>query len=295
MAQQRWPNLYLGGVPKAGSRSLAEALGSHPDVFVPVVDCPRFFLDLDIDRSRARFFRVVQHEDDYLNLFEPGHDARYLCDSSVEYMFHEEALRRIREVSPRSKMIVLLRDPVRRAYSHYLNDLREGIETRTFEEAVRQQIADPGAEPWPSRYVAYGHYPDGLRNAMAIFGDDLLVLLFEDLTRQGDVALGQVAEFLDLPSRGFPTLLGHLNRAAVPRGQLAGRMMGSSALRTVGRLLVPPVLRPAARAVLVGAAPPGLEDSVRRLLVDEYRPDVGQVAELLGRELPWTSFAQEPR
>lgn len=295
VAEQRWPNLYLGGVPKAGSRSLAEALGAHPDVFVPVIDCPRYFLDLDIDRSRARFFRVVQDEDEYLALFEPGHDARYLCDSSVEYMFHEQALHRIREVSPHSKLIVILRDPVRRAYSHYLNDVREGIEKRTFEEAVRDQIAAPDAQPWPSRYVAYGHYPQALRNALSIFGEDLLVLLFEELTQRGDEVLAEVGDFLDLSPGAFPRSFGHLNRAAVPRGRLAGRAMGSLALRTIGRFLVPTALRPAARAVLVGARPPALQDSARELLVQEYRPDVEQVAELLGREPPWPSFAREPQ
>lgn len=291
-ADGRWPNLYLGGVPKAGSRSLADALGAHPDVFVPVLDCPRFFLDLRLEKSRARFFRVVQDEGEYLALFDPGRDARYTCDSSVEYMFHEDSMRRIRAVSPHARMIVILRDPVQRAYSHYLNDVREGLETRTFEEAVKQQIADPGAQPWPSRYVAYGHYPDGLQAAMSIFGDDLLVLLFEELIK-GAKVLAEVAAFLDLPLEGFPPALGHLNRAAVPRGPLAGRLMGSSALRDAGRLVVPRPLRPVARRLLVGGAPPTMEDSARRLLVEEFRQDHLAVAELLGHEPRWPSFVQE--
>jgi hypothetical protein len=52
-------------------------------------------------------------------------------------VFSGEAMRRIRAVEPAAKAIVLLRDPVERAYSHYLNDVREGLEQGTFPQAIR--------------------------------------------------------------------------------------------------------------------------------------------------------------
>ncbi len=285
-----WPNLFIAGVPKAGTRSLAYALGGHPDVFVPYVDCPRFFLNLDIDTSRARFFRITQTEEEYLALFAPGHGSRYRCDASVEYVFHEDCMLRIRDVSPDARLIVILRDPVDRAYSHYLNDVREGLETRTFLDAVRDQIEAPEAQPWPSRYVAYGHYLEGLTHAREIFGSRLLIVSFEEIATAGDIVLTRVADFLDLDREGLPTALGHHNRAAMPRSEVARRLMGSGSLRRASRVLLPPAVRRAARRGLVGGEPPTMDESARALLVDEYREERSALAELLGREPDW-SFA----
>ncbi len=283
-----WPNLFIAGVPKAGTRSLAYALGEHPDVFVPYVDCPRFFLNLDIDKSRARFFRITQTEEEYLSLFASGHGSRYRCDASVEYVFHEDCMLRIRDVSPDARLIVILRDPVERAYSHYLNDVREGLETRTFLDAVREQIDTPDVQRWPSRYVAYGHYVEGLRYAREIFGSRLLIVSFEEIATAGDAVLTRVAEFLDLDREGLPTALGHHNRAAMPRSELARRLMASGSLRSVGRVFLPPAVRHAVRRGLVGGEPPKMDESARALLVDEYREERSALAELLGREPDWS-------
>lgn len=291
-ARQSAPNLFIAGVPKAGTRSLTEALGANQDVYVPFVDCPRFFLDLDIDRAKAEFFRVIQDEEEYLALYAPGGNARYRCDSSVEYVFHPEAMERIRELSPDARAIVVLRDPVQRAYSHYLNDVREGIERRTFVAAVRDQRANPDV-PWPSRYVAYGHYAAGLARAFEIFGADLHVVLFEEMTRDPGCVLAGVAEFLDLARGDFPAeAFGHRNRAELPRGELAGRAMGSLALRRVGRRLVPPALRPLARSAFVGRPAPSMDSDAQALLLEEYREEPGSVAALLGREPQWASFSR---
>jgi len=209
----------------------------------------------------------------------------------VEYVFHEDCMLRIRDVSPGARLIVVLRDPVERAYSHYLNDVREGLETRTFLDAVREQIEAPEAQPWPSRYVAYGHYVEGLKHARAIFGSRLLIVSFEEIATAGDAVLAHVAEFLGLDREGFPEALGHHNRAAMPRNELARRLMGSGSLRSVSRVLVPARVRQAVRRGLMGdGEPPKMDESARALLVDEYRDEHSALAELLGREPDW-SFA----
>lgn len=275
-------------MPKAGTRSLAHALGAHPDVFLPYVDCPRYFLKLDIDTSKARFFRVTQTEDEYLSLFDQGRGARYRCDASVEYMFHRESMMRLREASPDARLIVVLRDPVERAYSHYLNDVREGFEKRSFVEAIRDQLNDPWKQQWPSRYVAYGHYVDGLKDAREIFGSRLLVLFFEEVVADGDGALSQLAEFLDLDRGALPGELGHRNAAAMPRNELARRVMGSGSIRRIARLLAPAGMRHAVRGALVGAEPPRMDDVARDLLVKEYIDGRAALGEILGREPAWS-------
>jgi hypothetical protein len=285
-----WPNLFLAGVPKAGTRSLTYALGGHPDIFVPYVDCPRFFLGLDIDDAKAEFFRVVRGEEAYIGLYAPGRTARYRCDASAEYVLHPDALQRIHAAMPGARLIVVLRDPVERAYSHYLNDVREGLETRPFLDAIRQQIDAPGATPWPSRYVAYGHYAEGLAYAFDTFGRSVHVVLFEEMAADSSAVLAGIAAFLGVSRGGFPQELEHANRAAVPRGPLARRAMGSLALRRAARSLVPPKVRPTFRHLLAGAEAPRMEDDARNLLIEHYTGESEAVSRLIGRIPDWRSF-----
>jgi len=289
----RWPNLFILGVPKAGTRSLVSALTAHPQVYVPAHHQPRFFIDPEVDRRWAGFFDLVQREDKYLALFRGHDEAPYCCDASPEYMFSAEAMHRIRQVEPTSKAIVLLRDPVDRAYSHYLNDVREGLEKRTFLQAIREQLSGVDPQRWPSRYVHYGHYEQALRDASAIFKENLYVIFFEKLTSDPLTELSGLAEFLSLDFEGFHARgLRHLNEAAVPRGEISRHLLGSPLFRRLARAITPRRERPLFRRLFVSPkAVPPIDPQARGLLIREYAGEADAVAAVLGRHPAWRNFA----
>ena len=291
----RWPNLFIAGVPKSGTRSLTNALSAHTQVYVPVRHQPRFFADLGLDRRWAGFFDVVQREDEYLALFRGRDEAQYRCDASPEYVFSAEAMRRIRAVEPAAKAIVVLRDPVERAYSHYLNDVREGLEKRTFPQAIREQLSGVDSQRWPSHYVRYGHYGQALQDASAIFKENLHVVFFEELTSDSDAVLRGVADFLSLDFEGFGARgLGHLNEAALPRGEIARHLLGSPFFRRLARALTPRRARPSMRRLFVSRkSVPAIDPQAHRLLVREYAGEADAVAAILGRRPAWRNFAED--
>lgn len=287
-----WPNLFVAGAPKSGTRSLLSALGAHADIYVPRQDQPRFFIGLDFDARWARFFNVIQREDDYLALFRGQEDVRYRCDGSPEYLFHADALERIRAVEPDAKAIVVLRDPVDRAYSHYLNDVRAGTESRTFGQAIREQLSGADPQPWPSCYVRYGHYGQALQDAKATFGENLHVIFFEELTTDPAGVLDQVIAFLKL-DRGLPNPaeLPHLNESTVPRGELTRKLLGNPSLRRLARAIFPPRARPALRSALVSARRlPPMDDETNTLLAREYEAEPDAIAQLFGRRPAWRNL-----
>ena len=138
--KQRWPNLFVVGAAKAGTTSLHYYLNQHPDIYMSPLKEPHFFSQISPAPELKSFFQSVQNEAEYLALFAGAHNEAVVGEASTSYLWDEQAPNRIYSSVPRAKLVIMLRNPVDRAYSHYLNDAREGIETRAFLEAVTQDF-----------------------------------------------------------------------------------------------------------------------------------------------------------
>ena len=75
---------------------------------------------------------MISEECNYLSLFEGGEAFQYTGEASQSYLWHSEVSHRIKDRSPDAKIIIILRDPVERAFSHYLMDFLDGIPQRSF-------------------------------------------------------------------------------------------------------------------------------------------------------------------
>lgn len=134
-------------------------------------------------------------------------------ESTPYYMFHPLAPRRIAETLPHVKLIVLLRNPVDRAYSHYWHAVNMGREALSFEEAVksepkrlrgeREKLVDDEAYHSPAyqvhSYLARGVYVDQLERWRALFREEqMLILCSEEFFEDPEASLIQVFGFLGL-------------------------------------------------------------------------------------------------
>jgi hypothetical protein len=129
-------------------------------------------------------------------------------------MFHPLAPERIHRDLPGVRLLVLLRDPVERAYSAHANHVGHGLETESFERALELEesrlegeaeriIADPSYVSYSHRHHSYrirGHYADQLEQLERIFGRDRIhVVDSDDFFAEPGPAYDQVLDFLDLP------------------------------------------------------------------------------------------------
>jgi hypothetical protein len=127
------------------------------------------------------------------------HHASITGEATPSYLCHPDVPGRMREIIPHAKFIVLLRNPVDRAYSHYYHRVKHGTETLPFEMAVRknQEIF--------SSYLARGVYADQLKRWMDIFPrEQFLILSSEDFFKNPQEILPKVTEFLNLPDWEIP-------------------------------------------------------------------------------------------
>ena len=125
------PNFLCIGAPKSGTTSLYDVLKQHKDVFLPSFKEPHFF---DFNESWNK--GVKWYKLSYYN--KANH--QFAGDFTTTYLSSELAPRRIQEVlGSQVKFVVILRNPIDRAYSHYLHTLRDQHENLSFSDALEQE------------------------------------------------------------------------------------------------------------------------------------------------------------
>ena len=210
-AELRWrmgqprslPDAVILGAMKCGTSSLHNYLVQQPGVIEPLRKEVHYF-DVNFDRGES-WYRA--------NFGRQGATGLNI-DSSPYYLFHPAVPDRMRALLPGAKLIVLLRDPVRRAYSHYWHERDKGREKLEFEAAIeaeagrlgdaQQQLADGTLERSFAHqhfsYLARGRYAEQLEAWFSAYPrEQFLVLRFEDLAREPLATLNTTLGFLGLP------------------------------------------------------------------------------------------------
>jgi Sulfotransferase family len=285
----RWPNLFLVGAAKAGTTSLYRELARHPAIYMSPMKEPHFFSQIEPAQGRKAFFPHVTDEDEYLALFKGATTEEVLGEASTSYLWDRQAAARIKGVVPEARILIMLRDPVDRAYSQYWNDVREGIERRSFLDALlEEQRSGPGAWGVSSLHIDCGRYADQVERYLDQFGARVHVLFFEDFVRQEASTIADVHSFLGVRSPTPGAAPRRMNPASLPRNRLSAALLASGRLRRAVRATVPRPLRSRLRVgLLKQGTPPPMDPAARTLLTEIYRPEAGRLAELLGRPLPW--------
>jgi hypothetical protein len=293
--RSEWPNLFLVGAAKAGTTSLYAELARHPEIYMSPMKEPHFFSRIEPAPRWEAFFPHVSDEDQYLALFEGAGDEQVLGEASTSYLWDGQAAERIKRAVPEAKILIVLRDPVERAYSHYWNDVREGMEKRSLLDALdEEQRTEPGGWGVSSLYIDCGRYAEQVTRYLDRFGARVHVLFFEDFVSDEVSTIADIHSFLGVRPAAAEVAGQRMNPGSLPRNRLSGAVLASGRLRRVVRAAVPRHMRTRLReALLKQAAPPPMDSAARTLLTDVYRPEVARLEELLGRSVPWEARWRE--
>lgn len=277
MPDPRWPNLFVVGAAKAGTTSLWRYLGEHPDIFMCPVKEPRFF-------SSHRALESEAEAEAYLALFDDAGCETLRGEASPGYLGRPGTARAIRQRSPQARIVISLREPVERTHSSYLSLVSDGVERRSFHDAVADELADRRVQGVPS-YVKPRLYAPGIRRYRRNFGDRVFVLFFEELTKQPATVMRDLYGFLEVDP-GFAERFqpkAH-NQFKVPRNRAVGQLLRA---RRLARAVVPERARDrvAAAATKPADKPRPDPESVERLC-EVYRRDVEAVRRMVQRPLP---------
>lgn len=187
----------VAGAQKAGTTALFDYLSEIPALELPPVKEAHFFDDEEkVDWAAPDYAP-------YHALFEDP--ERIWGEATPIYLYWPNALERIRAYNPAMKLILLFRDPVERAWSHWKMEYARGAETEPFGWCIREgraRMAD--ATPYAGfhrvySYVERGFYGRQLARALDLFPrDQLLLLRSDDLRRDPDATIGAISAFLGI-------------------------------------------------------------------------------------------------
>lgn len=287
----RWPNLFIVGAPKAGTTSLFNYLAEHPDVFMPPEKQPSFF-GHHVDRAEAGIGPDrAEREQTYLDHFSEAGDETYLGEASPFYLWHPDVPGRIAEVSPDARILISLRDPVQRAYSHYLMEYREGREDESFLDALEADRAREVEDRQSDRmYIEAGRYSEQVKRYFDTFGEDqVLVFLLEELKENPRDLLYRIARFLGIDPEPMERVdLDRHYAYRAPRGELARKLRNDDRLQRFARWILPERLREFAgdRLLLADREKPPMDPEARAMLAEIYEPEIECLEDVLGRDLP---------
>src|SRR3954454_23553703 len=201
-----FPTFLILGAAKAGTTALYHYLKQHPEVCMSEIKETNFFAlmgrPLDFrgpgDQEHINRFSVTTWGA-YHSRFPDLTDAKAVGEASPLYLYSPEAPGRIARWLPRAKLVVILRDPVDRAYSAFLHLVRDGREAvRDFGEALRREksrVADHWEHIW--HYRAMGLYHEQLKRYADRFDRaQMRIYLHEDLEADPRGVLQDLFRFL---------------------------------------------------------------------------------------------------
>ncbi len=308
-----WPNFFIVGAARSGTTSLYEYLGRVPSVYMPTVKEPHYFAPSVPENNHISRF-VTHDKTKYLSLYKDVKEEQAIGEASPSYLLDVDSPKAIHSIVPDARIIMILRDPIERAFSHYLMNVRERWETLPFYDAIQKDYNRSHKGYFVSHlYVETGFYSTQVEQYLKTFGPSRVkILIFEEFIKDTEAAVKEVLKFLGLPSYVPRNVKIVYNPHSHPidRGQL-GRRVSKMALRSKTatrareglRTVLPDSLWRIMRkkflpfkdsltqkVILETHGKPVMSHDARLFLQQLYRDDVAKMKLILRRDLPWHNF-----
>lgn len=282
------PNFFIIGTVRGGTTWLHRQLSAHPQVFMCEPKEPHYYSGVS-QRCGSRHVPHILTTDGYRHLFQQAGDHLAIGDASTSYLWSDRAAERIHRDVPSAQIIAVLRDPVDRAFSHYLKDVREGVQRRPFYEALLED-SKIKVRSWEHcrLYVDLGYYCQSLKRYLDVFGSErVMILSFNQIRRSPEDIGARIAAFLGIDAALLPPPRGAENAYARPANGAARRLLGNQTLRLAVRVLPYPLRRAIKERLLLRRdEKPALDRRSIEFLAPLFADDLERLQRLLGRPMP---------
>lgn len=220
------PNVLIIGAQKCGTTTLWECLRRHPRVCVGLEKETHFFDRVEYYHKGVGWYRSRFFSRKWARLKLTGQKSVVL-DATPAYLYDRRVPGRAAELVPNAKLIAITRDPVTRAYSSYwFNRDKWGVESASFEEALRRELSwtePPEPDSVEDRFYTYlsrGLYNEQLARWREYYDEDrFYVTEMRTLRKEPERVLNELCRFLGIePAAGMLEQLkrSHNKGAAYP-------------------------------------------------------------------------------
>jgi len=306
------PNFFLVGAVKAGTTAFHDMLSQHPEIYMAPIKEPNFFaqpdlqpnlytdqyrrsVSFDISRYVKGTMRQVIHIadvnnwDDYHLLFKNVRHERAIGEGSNSYLYCSSVAQHIARQLPHAKIIMILRNPVERAWSHYLMNRKLGYPVRPdfLEEIHEDTRAQPQGWGITANYFRLGLYSEQVERFLSAFPScQVKITLYDDFHRAPRETLSDTFEFLDVNPTFNVDLHTQKNKAALPRWpSLQGALQRSSMSHAIKRKMPSSIKTVIEKILLDHTKLPKLGELERQTLANLYDCDIRKLEKILSRTL----------
>lgn len=227
---------------------------------------------------------LISEWSDYLRLFDAAKDEIAIGEATPSYLWSASAADNIHARLPGAKIVMILRDPAERAYSHYLALVAEGLVRSSFADHIDrcERTGERCIGPWYP-FLEVGLYYEQVRRYLDLFArEQIRIYWYEEAWSSPKQFLADLFRFLGVDPAFEPDFSVRSLERRTPRFAAARYLLKQADLLQPLSRAVPGRLR---AAVFRSSPPPPMAACDRQRLVDYYAPDIRRLASLLGRDL----------
>ena len=281
-------NFVCIGAQKAGTTTLADILSGHSDICIPPIKETKYFL-FDEDYAKGKSF--------YDNYFSNFTGQKAIGEFDPDYLLYPFTAQRIKDtLGADVKIIVVLRNPADRAFSHYLMTKRKGLEQNDFENALKAETGRK-TDIKTRKIYAYGErgmYGKQIEAFMEVFpAKNFLFLVFEeDFLKNRSQTIERVQQFLEVPVTSLNVDI-HSNEAGEAKNEALNELVRKPnfAKKLLKAILPSKAFRKNVRRFFIKqnmqkVSTPKLSDAQRSELINSYFiEDIHLTEKLINRSL----------
>ena len=277
-----WPNLFIVGAVRSGTTSLFAYLDNTQGIFMSPVKEPTYFISKVPVPLEGNSLSKLKDKTEYLKLFDGVTDEKIVGEATPYYLYDEKSPVLIHESSPQAKIIIILRDPVTRAFSHYLMRRRNGREDRDFHQVI-------SAKDKQNIVLSWSNYSEYVKRYIEEFGQNQVkIIIFEEFIKEPRRIVKEVLEFLGVDSEPPENVGQTYNPYGEPRGNVAQKILKSNTIRRLVKR-VPQNLKWKIKedVLLKQVKKPKLSKEDESVLKSFYRSDAKKIQEIINKKIPW--------
>jgi hypothetical protein len=300
------PNFLIVGAAKCGSTSLYQFLNQHPQVYMPANKEPNYFV-ADYQKTMSRecpsynidMKRMVFDKGQYYDLFNGVNNThKAIGEASVTYLYKPEfSIPNIKKELGDPKIIIILRNPIKRAFSHYSYACELGLEKLNFEDAItteEKRLKDNWSSTFS--YIGQGMFYCQVKAFMLAFTNVHIVIL-DDFVKNQQEELKEVYKFLNIDQDFKNSFIENFNTSGIPRFSLLQKylvhdnFLKSAIKQLTTNFISDEKLRKFARKVrkINQGGKLVLSNEQRQQLVEIYGNDITALSKLIGVDLSYWS------
>ncbi len=289
------PDFLLAGSAKCGTTTIFQYLQRQSSVFLPELKEP-FYFSFGNEKptyTDARFnSKVIWKTEEYIALFKNAKTSQLIGDASTSYLYTaEKTIQNVKslykEKASDLKIIVILRNPAERAFSHYTHLIRNGIEKLEFSEAITpQNIEQRSKEMWGFDYTGYGLYGAQME-VFKNFFKHILVLDYEELA-QPNLMMEKIYTFLDIKNPVKVEEKIEANPSGVPKSKFVTALIRSKRFKKIIKQITPskalPIFQKMKDSLLKKSiVKPKISEQDNHYLREFFRKDIEKLERILNK------------